>query len=130
MKLRHWTYLIVVVLTAGLLTYLAMRWGIKSYVEPTCKRYAESKSMIYVGYMPIDPSIKSSHIVYEGDCRLRDSNGAEQIVSLLKASGTSYGAPLFVSLALSWHLVFIASFFVVAFALAKLIRIFTGKPAS
>lgn len=130
MKPRHWINLIVVILTTGLLTYLAMQWGIKSYVEPTCTRYAESKGMTYVGYVPIDPSIKSSHIVYEGDCRLRDSSGAEQIVSLLKASGTSYGAPLLVSLALSWHLVFIASFFIVALTLAMLIRVFTGKPAS
>lgn len=130
MKPRHWAYIIVVIFTTSLLTYLAMQWGIKSYVEPTCKRYAESKGMTYFGYVPIDPTIRSSHTVYEGDCRLRDANGAEKIVSVLKASGTSYGAPLFVSLALNWHLVFIASFFVVAFTLAKLISFFTGKPAS
>jgi hypothetical protein len=66
----------------------------------------------------------------EGDCQLRASNGEAQTVSLLKASGTSYGAPFFVSLALSWHLVFLASFFVVALILALLIRVVTGKPAS
>jgi hypothetical protein len=130
MKLRHWMYLIVVILTTSLLTYLALQWGIKSYVDPTCRRYAESKGMTYIGYVPVDPSINSSHTVYEGDCQLRASNGEAQTVSLLKASGTSYGAPLLVGLALSWHLVFIASFFVVALTLAKLVRMFTGKPAS
>ena len=130
MKPRHWINLIVVVLATSALTYLALHWAIKSYVEPTCGRYAESKGMTYVGYVPLDPSINSSHTVYEGDCQLRDSNGVVQTVSLLKASGTSYGAPLLVSLALSWHLVFIASFFVAALILAFLIRVFTGKPAS
>ena len=130
MKPRHWINLFVVVFTAGLLTYLALQWGIKSYVEPTCRRYAESIGLTYVGYTPIDPTINSSHIVMEGDCQLRASNDELQTVSLLKASGTNYGAPLLVSLALSWHLIFIASFFIVALALATLIRIFTGKPAS
>jgi hypothetical protein len=130
MKPRHWIYLIVVILTTGLLTYLALQWGIKSYVEPTCRSYAESKGMTYIGYVPLDPTIRSSHTVYEGDCQLRASNGEAQTVSLLKASGTSYGAPLLVSLALNWHLVFIGSLFVVALTLAKLIGVFTGKPAS
>ena len=130
MKPRHWINLIVIVFTAGLLTYLAMHWSITSYVEPTCQRYAESKGMTYVGYTPLDPTINSSHTVYEGDCQLRASNGEVQTVSLLKASGTRYGAPLLESLALRWHLVFGASFFGVALILAMLIRVFTGKPAS
>ena len=130
MKPRHWINIIVILGTAGMLTYLALQWAITSYVEPTCRRYAESKGMTYVSYVPLDPTINSSHTVYEGDCQLRDSNGVVQTVSLLKASGTSYGAPLLVSLALSWHLIFIASFFIVALTLATLIRIFTGKPAS
>jgi len=130
MKPRHWINIIVILGTAGMLTYLALQWAITSYVEPTCRRYAESKGMTYVSYVPLDPTINSSHTVYEGDCQLRDSNGVVQTVSLLKASGTSYGAPLLVSLALSWHLVFIASFFVAALILAFLIRVFTGKPAS
>jgi hypothetical protein len=130
MKARHWFNIIVIVGTAGLLTYLAMSWAIKSYVEPTCQRYAESNGMTYFKYIPLDPSINSSHRVNEGDCQLHTSNGEVNTVSLLKASGTSYGAPLLVSLALSWHLVFGASFFVAALSLAMLIRIFTGKPAS
>jgi hypothetical protein len=130
MKLRHWINLIVIVGTASLLTYLALHWAITSYVEPTCRRYAESKGMTYLTYVPLDPTIKASHIVMEGDCQLRASNGEVQTVSLLKAGGTSYGAPLLVSLALSWHLVFGASFIGVALILAMLIRIFTGKPAS
>jgi hypothetical protein len=130
MKLRHWINLIVIVLSAGLLTYLVLHWAITSYVEPTCQRYAESKGMTYVGYVPLDPTVNSSHIVMEGDCHLRASNGEVQTVSLLKAGGTSYGAPLLVSLALSWHLVFGASFIVVALILAMLIRVVTGKPAS
>jgi len=130
MKPRHWINLFVIVLSAGLLTYLTLQWAIVSYVEPTCRRYAESNGLTYYGYVPLDPTINSSHSPYEGDCKLRASNGETQIVSLVKASGTSYGAPLLVSLALSWHLVFIASFFVVALTLAMLIRVFTGKPAS
>jgi hypothetical protein len=130
MKARHWINLIVIVGTAGLLTYLAMSWAIKSYVEPTCQRYAQSNGMTYFKYIPLDPSITSSHTVYEGDCQLQTSNGEVKTVSLLKASGTSYGAPMLVSLALSWHLVFIASFFVVALTLAMLVRVITGKPAS
>lgn len=130
MKLRHWINIIVIVGTAVMLTYLALHWAITSYVEPTCKRYAASKGMTYVSYVPLDPTINASHSVYEGDCQLRDSNGVVQTVSLLKASGTSYGAPLLVSLALSWHLVFGASFIGAALILAMLIRVFTGKPAS
>src|SRR5512140_2106485 len=106
MKPRHWINIIVILGTAGILTYLAMQWAITLYVEPTCRRYAESNGMTYASYVPLDPTINSSHTVYEGDCQLRDSNGEVQTVSLLKASGTSYGAPLLVSLALSWHLVF------------------------
>jgi hypothetical protein len=130
MKLRHWINIIVIVGTAVMLTYLALHWAIAAYVEPTCRRYAESKGMTYVSYVPMDPTIRSSHIVMEGDCKLRDSNGVLQTVSLLKASGTSYGAPWLVSLALSWHLVFGASFISAALVLALLIRVFTGKPAS
>jgi hypothetical protein len=130
MKPRHWINIIVILGTAVMLTYLAMHWAITSYVEPTCRRYAESKGMTYVSYIPLDPTITSSHTVYEGDCQMRASNGEAQTVSLLKAGGTSYGAPLLVSLALSWHLVFIASFFGAALTLATLIRVFTGKPAS
>ena len=130
MKLRHWINLIIIVFTAGLLTYLALHWAITSYVEPTCGRYAESNGMTYVGYVPLDPTINSSHEVYEGDCQLRASNGEVQTVSLVKASGTNYGAPLLVSLALSWHLVFGASFIGVALILAMLIRVVTGKPTS
>jgi hypothetical protein len=130
MKLRHWINIVVIVGTAVMLTYLALHWAIAAYVEPTCRRYAESKGMTYVSYVPMDPTIRSSHIVMEGDCKLRDSNGVLQTVSLLKASGTSYGAPWLVSLALSWHLVFGASFISAALVLALLIRVFTGKPAS
>ncbi|MEP7136035.1 MAG: hypothetical protein ABI904_13985 [Chloroflexota bacterium] len=130
MKPRHWINLLVVGITAGLLTYLTLQWAITSYVEPTCKSYAESKGLTYSGYIPLDPSINASHSVYEGDCKLHTANGEEQTVSLVKASGTRYGAPLLVSLALSWHLVFGASFVVVALILAMFIRVFTGKPAS
>ena len=130
MKPRHWINLFVIVLSAGLLTYLTLQWAIVSYVEPTCRRYAESNGLTYYGYVPLDPTINSSHSVYEGDCQLRASTGEVQTVSLVKASGTSYGAPLLVSLALSWHLVFGASFFGAALLLATLIRVVTGKPAS
>jgi hypothetical protein len=127
MKLRHWVNLIVVVLMAGGLTYLALHWAITTYVEPTCKSYAESVGMTYGGYEPLDPSINSSHSVHEGDCKLRTASGEVQTVSLVKAGGTSYGAPLLVGLALSWHIVFGASFFVVALILALILRAFTPK---
>jgi hypothetical protein len=130
MKPRHWINIIVILGSAGMLTYLALHWAITAYVEPTCRRYAESKGMTYLTYIPLDPTINASHTVYEGDCQLRDSNGAVQTVSLVKAGGTSYGAPLLISLALSWHLVFGASFIGAALILATIIRVFTGKPAS
>jgi hypothetical protein len=130
MKPRHWINLFVVGLAAAMITYLALQWAIKSYVEPTCRGYAESNGMTYISYIPLDPTINSSHSVYEGDCQLRASNGDEQTVSLVKAGGTSYGAPLLVSFALSWHLIFGASFIGAALILALLIRVFTGKRAS
>jgi hypothetical protein len=86
--------------------------------------------MTYIGYVPLDPTINASHRVSEGDCQLRAPNGEVKTVSLLKASGTSYGAPVLVGLALNWHLVFIASFIVTALTLVLLIRVVTGKPAS
>jgi hypothetical protein len=130
MKPRHWFNITVIMFSAGLLTYLSMHWAITSYVEPTCRRYAESIGMTYVGYIPLDPTINASHTVYEGDCQLRASNGEVKRVTLLKASGTRYGAPVLVGLALSWHLVFIAGFLGSALILSILIRIITGKPAS
>lgn len=130
MKPRHWLNILIVGLGAGLLTYLALHWAIASYVEPTCGRYAESRGMTYIGYEPVDPTIKSSHSVYEGDCQLRAANGEVKTVSLVKAGGTSSGAPLLVSLALAWHLVLGASFVGVALVLALIIRVVTGKPAS
>ena len=130
MKPRHWFNIIFIVCGAGLLTYLSMRWAITSYVEPTCRQYAESRGMTYIGYVPLDPTINASHRVSEGDCQLRAPNGEVKTVSLLKASGTRYGAPVMVGLALSWHLVFIASFIFSALTLAMLIRVVTGKPAS
>jgi hypothetical protein len=120
----------VIVGGAGLLTYLAMQWAITSYVEPTCRRYAESQGLSYAGYVPLDPTIKATHSVYEGDCQLRAANGAVQTVSLVKASGTKFGSPLLVSLALNWHLVFLAGFFVTALLLAAILRTFGGKAAS
>ena len=130
MKLRHWINLLVVGLTAGFLTYLALHWAITSYVEPTCRRYAESNGLTYIKYIPLDPTINSHTILYEGDCQLHASNGEVQTVSLVKAGGTCSGAPLLVSLALSWHIVFGASFIGAALILAMFIRVFTGKPAS
>jgi hypothetical protein len=129
MKLRHWINIIVILSGASALTYFAMQWAITSYVQPTCQRYAEANNMTYLSYTPLDPSITSSHTPYEGDCQMRAATG-QVTVSLVKASGTSYGAPLLVSLALSWHLVFIASFFAVALLLVAIIRVITGKPAS
>jgi hypothetical protein len=130
MKLRHWINIIVIVGTAVLLTYLAMHWAITSYVEPTCRDYAQTNGLTYVSYVPLDPTINASHRVYEGDCQMRTSNGEVQTVSLLKASGTSYGAPVLVGLALSWHLVFIASFFAAAITLVIILRVVTGKAPS
>lgn len=130
MKPRHWLNLFVVTLAASLLTYLALHWAIASYVEPTCQGYAESNDMTYIGYIPLNPGINASHIVMEGDCQMRVANGQVQTVSLLKAGGTRYGAPLLISLALSWHLVFGVSFVGAALILAMLIRVLTGKPAS
>ena len=130
MKPKHRITLLVIVITAILLTFIALRWwAITSYVEPTCRRYAESNSLTYVRYIAVDPIINPSQMVYEGDCYFRTASDELLTVSLLMAGGTSYGAPLLVSLALSWHLVFIASIFVAALILVMLIRVFTDKPA-
>jgi hypothetical protein len=132
MKPRHWINLFVVGFTAGVLTYLALRWAITSYVEPTCQRYAESKGMTYVGYIPTDSSEDTgpSHMSRDGNCQLRASNGEVQTVSLVAASGSDFGAPFLVHFALAWEFVFLASFIGVAFILAMLIRAFTGRAAS
>jgi hypothetical protein len=132
MKVRHWINLIVVGLTAGLLTFLASRWGITSYVEPTCRGYAESQGMTYVGFIPPDSSQDTgpSHMSRDGNCQLRTSNGEVQTVSLVAASGTDYGAPFFGHFALAWEFVFLASFMGVAFILAIVTRAFTPKKAA
>jgi hypothetical protein len=132
MKPRHWINLIVVVVTSGLLTYLALHWAITSYVEPTCRRYAESKGMTYVNYIPTDSSqdTGSSHLSRDGNCQLRASNGELQTVSLVAASGSDFGAPFLVHFALGWEFVFLASFIGVAFILAMIIRAVTGRAAS
>jgi hypothetical protein len=130
MKLRHWVNLFIIVGSSVLITYFALHLAITSYVEPTCKSYAKVHGLTYIGYGPLDPTVNSSHTPYEGDCKMLTANGETQIVSLVKAGGTSFGAPILISLALSWHLVFIASFFSTALILAMLIRLFTGKPAS
>jgi hypothetical protein len=129
MKPRHWINLIVVGLTAGMLTYLALHWAITSYVEPTCQRYAESKGLTYAGYIPADSNENSgsSHMSRDGNCQLRAPNGEVQVVSVVAASGADFGAPLLVHFALGWEFMFIASFFGVALILAIIIRIFTGK---
>ena len=132
MKLRHWINLIGVGLTAGLLTFLAFRWALTTYAEPTCQRYAESKGLTYVGFIPPDPSRGTgpSHMSRDGNCQLRASNGEVQTESLVGASGSSFGAPLLVSFALDWELTFLASFFGVAFIIAIIIRVIMGRPAS
>jgi hypothetical protein len=130
LKLRHWINLIGIGLAAALLTFLAVNWAITSYAEPTCRRYAESHGMTYVGFTPPDPDISSAHEVMDGNCQLRASNGEAQTVSLVKAGGASYGAPLLVSLALKWTLVFGVSFVGVALILAMVTRAFTPKKAA
>jgi hypothetical protein len=132
MKPRHWLNLIFVGLVAGGLTYFALNWAIKSYVEPTCQRYAESKGMTYAGYMPTDSNQDSgpSHLSRDGSCQLRAANGELQTVSLVAASGSALGPPLLVHFALGWEFMFTASFFGVAVILAVLIRFVTGKAPS
>jgi hypothetical protein len=132
MKPRHWINLIVVGLTAGMLTFLVLRWAISSYVEPTCRSYAESKGMTYVGYIPTDSSQDTgvSHLSRDGSCQLRASNGELQSISLVTASGKDFGPPILIHFALGWEFVFLASFIGVALILAMIIRVFTGRPAS
>jgi len=133
MKARHWFNLIFVGLAAGVLTFLAYRWALTSYAEPTCTRYAESKGLTYAGFIPPDPSTRGtgpSHLSRDGNCQLRNANGEVQTFSLVSASGSNFGAPILVSFALDWELTFMGSFFVVALVLAMLIRVVTGKPAA
>jgi hypothetical protein len=131
-KPRHWFNLIGVSLAAGMLTYLALHWAITSYVDPTCRRYAQSKGLTYAGYIPADSNENSgsSHMSRDGNCQLRAPNGEVVVVSVVAASGADFGAPLLVHFALGWEFMFLASFFGVAFLLAMLTRIFTGKAPS
>ena len=124
MKARHWINLIVVGLTAGLLTFLAFRWAITSYAEPTCRRFAESQGMTYVGFIPPDWNSNSGnlHLSRDGNCQLRASNGEVQTVGLVTASGHAYGDPLLVSFVLDWEVVFAVTFLGVAFILAIVTR--------
>jgi hypothetical protein len=132
MKLKHWVNLFGVGLTAALITFLALRWAITSYADPTCQRYAASKGLTYVGFNPPDLNSDSgpSHMSRDGNCQLRASNGDLQTESLVGASGTNYGAPPLVSLALGWEVVFLGSFFGVAFLLAMVTRAFTPRRAA
>jgi hypothetical protein len=132
MKLRHWINLFVVGLSAALLTYFALHWAITTYVEPTCMRYADSKGMSYIGYIPTDASqdTGTTHLSRDGSCQLRTAQGEAQTVSLVAASGSALGPPLLVHFALGWEFMFLASFFGVAFLLAIIIRVFTGKAPS
>jgi hypothetical protein len=132
MKAKHWINLIGVGLSAGFLTYLALHWAITSYAEPTCRLYAESHGMTYVGFNPPDIAsvTGSSHMSRDGNCRLRASNGEVQTKSLVGASGSALGAPLLVSIALGWEVVFAFTFIGVAFILAMAMRAFTPKRAA
>jgi hypothetical protein len=132
MKMRHWINLIVVGLTAGLLAFLALRWAITSYAEPTCRRFAESQGTTYVGFIPPDLSQDTgpSHMSRDGNCQLRASNDEVQIVSLVAASRPDYGAPLLVHFALGWEFIFLASFIGVAFILAIVTRAITPRRAT
>jgi hypothetical protein len=131
MKLVHWLNLIGIGSAAALITYLAMQWAITSYAAPTCWSYAESQGMTYVGYEPeYDTYSSGSQVLREGDCTLLAADGSAKIVSLVKAGGKPGGAPILVSLAMQWELVFGASFVGVAFSLAMILRVFKPKTES
>jgi hypothetical protein len=125
LKLRHWINLFVVVLAAGLLTYLTYHWALTSYAEPTCRRYAESQGLTYAGYIPpdIEATTGTSHMSRDGNCQLSAASGEMRTESLVGASGSPVGAPFLVSMALNWQIVFGAAFIGVAFALAMFWRL-------
>ena len=122
-------YLIVVGLASGMLTYFALRWAITSYVEPTCQRYAGSQGLLYAGYSPPGLSFgtDSPPTSRDGNCQLREADGALQTYSLVSAGRSGSGAPLLVSLALGWEVVFLWTFLVLAFFLALVLRLFKRK---
>jgi hypothetical protein len=123
-KPGHWINLLVVTLAAGLLTLLALHWARSSYAEPACRRLADSRGLVFVDFVPPDPTLDGSHGIRNGECELRGPDGRLQTVSLLRASGNRYGAPPLVGLAMMWNLVFPASFVAVALILAVLLRAF------
>jgi len=126
MKPRHWLNLIGVSLVAGVLALLAVRWATSSYAEPTCQRFAVANKLTFVRYALPDMSYRgTSALGNDGDCHFRRADGTDRTVGLYTASGT-YGAPLLVSFALRPDLIFMFAFFVVALALALVMRAIGG----
>jgi len=133
MKAKHWINLIGVTLMAGMITFLALRWAISSYAEPTCRRYAETHGQTYVTYFPPDlasADIGTTHMSRDGNCQLRTASGTLETKSLVGASSSGLGASLLVSFALGWEIVFMVSFFCVALALALVTQVFTPGKAT
>lgn len=129
MKPRHWLNLIGVSLVAGVLALLAARWATSAYAEPTCRRFATANHLTFVRYSFPSMSYQgTSALDNDGDCHFARADGTDRVVGLYTASGTS-GAPLLVSFALRPDLIFMFSFFVVALALALVMRAIGGmKP--
>jgi hypothetical protein len=127
MTARHWINLIGVSIVAACCAWFAMRWGTTSYADPTCRRYVEAKGNRYDGFDLPDWETGSGGGHNNGDCRYTTRDGRHDRVGLYTASGKDFGAPLLVSLALRFDLVFLFSFVGVGLVLAVLFPSRAGK---
>lgn len=130
MKPVHWFNLILVGSLAAAVTYFAYRWGVTSYADPTCRAYAASRGLTYLGYTPPDwnnSNTGSSHLGRDGDCELTNTIGEDKSVTLVTVSGPSYGAPILVSFALRPDIICIFSFIGIAFVLVVITRPFKRR---
>lgn len=122
MKRRHWLNLIGVGSVAALLAFFAARWAVTSYAEPTCAQFGAANQLTFVDYTLPDWSYQNrSPLASEGDCNFRRADHSARAVGLYSASGKG-GVPFVVSFALRPDVIFMASFFGVALALALITR--------
>lgn len=121
MKAREFINLVGCAVAAALFTFLAYRWGMSSYVEPTCRAYVEAKGNQYAGFDL--PDWNNSGVAEDwGDCRYITPAGQHDRVSLYTASSKAYGPPFLVGFALRVDLMFLFSFLGSAFLFAVLTR--------
>ena len=124
MKGRELRNLLVVGSVAAGCAWYALKWGTRTYADPTCRRYAAAHGMTYTSFDPPywhTPS--SGH--NDGNCLLTGPKGADH-VGLYTASGKDYGPPFLVGFALRFDLMFLWSFIGTALVWAMFDKV-TGR---